>query len=90
MNVKELMSVLTQLKDPEHRNLFFYYEDEKGNEQEFDVKTIGEFGISSDVTVGLKKITSPIARPMSKYELDNLPEDAKKHLKKVMKEVRKR
>lgn len=89
-NVKDMMSIFAQLKDPEHRELFFYYTDEDGNEQEFAVRSVGEFGISSDVIVTLEKTSSPIARPMTKYELDNLPKDAKRHLKKVMKEAKKR
>jgi hypothetical protein len=89
-NVEQMMDIFSQLKDPKHRDLLFYYEDEGGNEQEFAVKSVGEFGISSDVVVTLEKTSSPICRPMSQYELDNLPKDAKKHLKKVMKDVKKK
>ena len=88
-NVEQMMSIFAQLKDLEHRNLFFYYEDEDGNEQEFAVKSVSEFGISSDVIICLEKTNSPIGRPMSQYELNNLPKDAKRHLKKVIKKIKK-
>jgi len=88
-NVKQMMNIFVQLKDPEHRDLFLYYEDENGNEQEFAIKSVSEFGISSDVVIHLEKTSSPIGRPMSQYELDNLPKDAKKHLKKVIKKIKK-